>query len=97
MKIKLSPIQSDIPPPVYRVIDENTLRIDGNDYTFPEDIEEFDPVGPILEASRNAQGKLKVTLLFPYHRKDKKRFETRDSEGKYRGEDFETFGVGVIE
>ena len=96
MKIKLSPIQSENPPPVYRVIDDNTLKIDGDRYEFPEDIEEFDAIGPILEASRNAQGKLKVTLLFPYHRKDKKRFETKDDQGKYRGENYENFDQGVI-
>jgi hypothetical protein len=65
MNIKVSPQSADHET-VISVVDDNTLVVDGEAYSFPTDIVQFDAAGPILEAHRDSTGALFVTVLRRY-------------------------------
>lgn len=75
-------------------IDDNTLLINGEDYTFPPEVHEFDPCGPILSARRDDAGDLWVTVHVLYSDAHRTAWETPDADGKYRGQDWETWVSG---
>ncbi len=49
------------------MIDDNTLEVDGEQYSFDPSLVEYDPSGPILEAHRDSTGELYVTVLRQYN------------------------------
>lgn len=93
MKIKFSPNEY-LENTTLTVVDENTLKIDEEIYSFPADIVVFDPVGPILSASRLADGTLSLVVLVHYTQVTKGIWETERNDGTYRGSDYEDFEPG---
>ena len=65
MQIKWSP-QSSGKSNSITVVDNNTLEVDGEQYSFPTEIVQFDAAGPIIEAHRDSSGDLFVTVLRQY-------------------------------
>jgi len=65
MKLKYSPQESSNPQPI-TVIDDNTIQVGAEIYTFPGTIAQFDASGPILEANRDTAGELYITVLRSY-------------------------------
>lgn len=94
MKIKLCPTGGLTESMTIECIDENTLRIDVDGYEFPVDVHEFDPFGPILSARRDESGELLVTVHVLYSDAHRAVWETKENNGKYRGEDWETWVTG---
>lgn len=50
------------PDSIFEYIDENTIKINEEVYSFPEDIYVFDPIHPILSANRE-DGELTLSIL----------------------------------
>ena len=48
------------------VIDDNTIEVNGEQYSFDPRLVEYDPSGPIFEAHRDSTGVLYVTVLRQY-------------------------------
>jgi len=65
MKLKYSPQESSNPQPI-TVIDDNTIQVGAETYTFPSTIAQFEANGPILEAHRDTAGELYITVLRSY-------------------------------
>jgi len=65
MKLKYSPQESSNQQPI-TVIDDNTLQIGSETYSFPVTVVQFDANGPVLEAHRDTTGELYITVLRSY-------------------------------
>ena len=48
------------------IIDDNTIVVNGETYSFPIGIPVFDPSEPIMDAHRDATGVLELTVLRTY-------------------------------
>ena len=75
MKLKYSPQESSNPKPI-TIIDDNTIQVGAETYTFPPTITQFDASGPILEAHRDATGELYLTVLRTYRHGDSLAWDT---------------------
>jgi len=77
MKLKYSPHESSNPQPV-TIIDDNTIQVGAETYSFPVTITQFDASGPILEAHRDTTGELYVTVLRTYRHGESLAWDTGD-------------------
>lgn len=94
MLVKLCPTGGLPESTTVKCIDDNTLRINGEDYVFPPDVHEFDQCHPILSARRDEAGELWVTIHVLYSDANREVWETQDADGKYRGQDWEVWTTG---
>jgi len=77
MKLKYSPQESSNPQPI-TVIDDNTIQVGAETYTFPVTVAQFDANGPILEAHRDTAGELYITVLRAYRNGESLTWDTGD-------------------
>lgn len=93
MRLLFSPCGGVDVSTVIEVIDDNTVRIDGEDWSVPSEVVQVDPAGPILAGSRDGDGVLSLTILVRYRDADKGIWEMPP----YRGQEYEDHGPGVIQ
>jgi len=75
MKLKYSPQESANPQPI-TVIDDNTIQVGAETYSFPLTVAQFEAAGPILEAHRDATGELYLTVIRTYRHGDQLAWDT---------------------